>query len=84
MSDHVVVAWREKRGGTWVPEDRLRASLWGAAVLVPVSALLSGITTQYVEGTVGLVINLVCLFVNGLGVGYESLGRNFHLNFLLG
>jgi len=68
MSDRMVVQWREKRGGIWHPEDRLRATLFGAAVLVPFSVLASGLVTQFIEGKIGLVLNLVCLFINGLGV----------------
>ena len=37
-------------------------------MLVPVSVTLSGFTTAYVGGTLGLVINLVCFFTNGTGV----------------
>ena len=36
--------------------------------MVPCSILLSGLVTQFVPGKVGLVLNLVLLFVNGLGV----------------
>ncbi|KAI0781543.1 MFS general substrate transporter [Trametes elegans] len=68
LSDRVVVSWRAKRGGKWVPEDRLRACLWGAGVFVPLSVLLSGLTTQFVPGTPGIVLNLVWLFMNGIGV----------------
>ena len=68
LSDRVVIAWRKRRGGVWVPEDRLRATLWGAAVLVPMSILLSGLTTQFVPGTLGIGLNLVWLFMNGVGV----------------
>jgi hypothetical protein len=68
ISDRTVVKWRKWRGGKWVPEDRLRATLWGATALVPLSILGSGLLTQFVEGRIGLVLNLVCLFVNGLGV----------------
>ena len=64
----MVVRWRERRGGRWVPEDRLRATLWGAAIFIPLSVLASGIVTQFVEGRVGLGLNLVCLFLNGMGV----------------
>ncbi|TFK64589.1 MFS general substrate transporter [Pluteus cervinus] len=67
ISDKIVVQWREKRG-RWYPEDRLRASIWGALVFVPLSTLFSGLLTQYVPGTLGLVLNLVCLFFNGVGV----------------
>ena len=59
---------KEKRNGVWVPEDRLRAVWLGGLVLVPISVTLSGFTTAYVDGTLGLVINLVCFFTNGVGV----------------
>jgi hypothetical protein len=68
ISDKMVVSWRNRRGGKWVPEDRLRVTLWGAAILVPLSVLFSGLITQFVGGPVGLVLNLICLFVNGIGV----------------
>ena len=60
--------YRARRKGEWVPEDRLRATLLGAALFVPVSVLSSGLITHYVEGRLGLGLNLVCLFFNGLGV----------------
>ncbi|KAI0933391.1 hypothetical protein AcV5_005547 [Taiwanofungus camphoratus] len=68
MSDKIVVKWRELRGGEWVPEDRLRATVLPAAILVPFSILLSGLTTQFIEGRLGIVLNLFCLFMNGIGV----------------
>ncbi len=69
LSDRVVVAWRKRRGpDVWVPEDRLRACLWGAGLFVPMSVLLSGLTTQFVPGTLGIVLNLVWLFMNSIGV----------------
>jgi hypothetical protein len=57
-----------RRGGKWIPEDRLRATLFGAVFLVPISVLCSGVITHYVGGNFGLGLNLVCLFFNGLGV----------------
>jgi hypothetical protein len=51
-----------------VPEDRLRATLWGAAIFIPLSVLASGILTQFLDGRVGLGLKLVCLFLNGMGV----------------
>ncbi|GLB35682.1 putative MFS general substrate transporter [Lyophyllum shimeji] len=68
ISDHVVVQYRLLRGGAWYPEDRLRATLPGALVLVPVSILVAGFLTQWVPGIGGLVGVLVCLFFNGVGV----------------
>ena len=38
--------------------------------MVPLSVLFSGLVTQFVPGRVGLVLNLVALFVNGLGVDF--------------
>jgi MFS family permease len=72
LSDRIVVAWREKRDGRLVPEDRLRAALPGALVLLPLSVLLSGVFTQYVAGTTGLMLNIGCLFVSGIGVRTAS------------
>ncbi|TFY79438.1 hypothetical protein EWM64_g4574 [Hericium alpestre] len=68
ISDRIVQRWKVNRGGVWVPEDRLRGTTIAALVFVPMSVLLSGAITQYVHGTLGIVLNLVCLFVNGLGV----------------
>ncbi|KZT19170.1 MFS general substrate transporter [Neolentinus lepideus HHB14362 ss-1] len=68
ISDKVVAKWRAKRKGEWVPEDRLRATTIGSLVLVPMSILLSGLITEFVDGTPGIVLNLVCLFFNGIGI----------------
>jgi len=70
LSDMMVVRMRAQRGGVWVPEDRLRITLIGASVMVPLTVLLSGIFITYVDGMPGLVLNLICLFVNGLGVDF--------------
>ncbi|KAF8061831.1 major facilitator superfamily domain-containing protein [Lyophyllum atratum] len=67
MSDKVVIEWRRRRGGVWYPEDRLRGTFIGAFFLVPFSVLCSGLLTQFVPGKVGLILNLICLFFNGLG-----------------
>ncbi|KAJ2936163.1 hypothetical protein H1R20_g935, partial [Candolleomyces eurysporus] len=67
ISDRIVAQYKLKRG-SWYPEDRLRAALLPALTLVPLSALASGILTAYVDGPVGLIGNLVCLFINGLGI----------------
>lgn len=78
LSDRVIVRWREKRNGRLVPEDRLRAALPGALILLPLSVLLSGVFTHYVPGTLGLVLNTVCLFVSGIGVRVSvTKGENF-------
>ncbi|PIL33144.1 MFS general substrate transporter [Ganoderma sinense ZZ0214-1] len=68
LSDRAIIVWRERRGGVWVPEDRLRAAIWGTAFCVPVSTLAAGLTMKYVPGLPGIAILLVCLFLNGVGV----------------
>ncbi|KAF5347133.1 hypothetical protein D9756_010964 [Leucocoprinus leucothites] len=68
ISDKIIVKWKKERGGVWYPEDRLRATFFGGLVLVPVSVLGCGLVTEYIEGHLGLVLNLILLFVNGLGV----------------
>lgn len=68
VSDHMVISWREKRGGVWYPEDRLRAALLPILVVIPGSILVLGLADRYIDGTPGLVITLMCLFANGMGV----------------
>ena len=68
ISDYTVIRWRKKRGGIWYPEDRLRASLIPFAVIVPIPLIAFGIINQYVDGRLGLIGCLICLFFNGLGV----------------
>lgn len=68
LSDMVVVRMRAQRGGVWVPEDRLRVTLIGASIMAPLSVLAVGFILTYVDGTPGIVLFLVALFVNGLGV----------------
>jgi len=70
ISDLLILRWRKRRGGEWVPEDRLRVTLIGAAIFVPLSVLCSGLITHYIEGRLGLGLNLICLFFNGLGVDF--------------
>ncbi|KAF8127199.1 major facilitator superfamily domain-containing protein [Boletus edulis] len=68
ISDMVVRRGKKERNGVWVPEDRLRAVWIGQLVLIPISVTLVGLVTTYVDGTIGLVINFICLFTNGVGV----------------
>ncbi|KAG1862640.1 major facilitator superfamily domain-containing protein [Suillus subluteus] len=70
LSDIVVRRWREKRRGVWYPEDRLRATWIGGLFMVPLSVGASGLITTYVEGPIGLALNLLCLLTNGMGVDF--------------
>lgn len=61
----MVVQYKKKRG-YWYPEDRLRASLYGA--YLPLTVIGSALATAYVPGTSGLILNMVIFFWNGVGV----------------
>ncbi|KAG1862669.1 major facilitator superfamily domain-containing protein [Suillus subluteus] len=68
LSDIVVRKWQEKRRGVWCPEDRLRATWIGGLFMVPLSIGASGLITTYIGGSIGLALNILCLYVNGVGV----------------
>jgi hypothetical protein len=68
ISDYTVIKWRRKRKGLWYPEDRLRAALIPFAVIVPLPVLCFGLVNYFIDGNLGLVLSLVCLFINGVGV----------------
>ena len=68
ISDYTVIKWRKKRKGVWYPEDRLRAALLPFATIVPLSVLGFGLVNRFVDGMLGLVLSLLCLFFNGVGV----------------
>ncbi|KAG2131232.1 MFS general substrate transporter [Suillus bovinus] len=70
LSDIVVRRWRKQRKGVWCPEDRLRATWIGGLFMIPLSIASSGLITTYVGGPVGLSLNLLCLFTNGMGVDF--------------
>ncbi|KXN87016.1 Quinidine resistance protein 1 [Leucoagaricus sp. SymC.cos] len=65
ISDLVIIRSKRQRG-VWYPEDRLRATLFG--LFLPIAVILSGVITKQVPGTLGLVLNLVCLFFTGVAV----------------
>ena len=75
ISDHTVIKWRKKRNGVWYPEDRLRAALIPFATIVPISVLGFGLVNRFVDGTLGLVLSLVCLFFNGVGVSGQPISN---------
>ncbi|KAG2128833.1 major facilitator superfamily domain-containing protein [Suillus cothurnatus] len=68
LSDIVVKRWREKRRGVWRPEDRLRATWIGGLIMVPLSIGASGLITTYIGGPIGLALNILCIYANGVGV----------------
>ncbi|KAI5890975.1 MFS general substrate transporter [Schizophyllum commune H4-8] len=68
FSDRMVIKWRERRNGVWYPEDRLRATTPGLGYLIPLTLIASGLTTQYIPGPLGLTLNLIWFFFNGIGI----------------
>jgi hypothetical protein len=46
----------------------MRAALIPVAVIVPLSILSFGLVNKFVDGRLGIVLSLVCLFFNGVGV----------------
>ena len=78
VSDQTVIKWRKKRNGVWYPEDRLRAVIVPLAAIVPLSLLAFGLVNKLVDGNLGVVLSLVCLFVNGGGVS----GQLSHVRYL--
>jgi hypothetical protein len=68
LSDYAIIEGRRVRQGKWTPEDRLRAAVPGAMLLLPLSLLVYGYAVVNISGKLGLVVCLVCLFVNGMGV----------------
>ena len=83
ISDYIVVKWRRKRKGVWYPEDRLRAAIVPLAIFLPLSLLTFGLVNKFVDGNLGVVFSLVCLFFNGGGVSghiryYRRLINDLH------
>ncbi|KAJ3829318.1 MFS general substrate transporter [Lentinula raphanica] len=68
ISDQILKRKRIQRKGEWYPEDRLIGTVIASATLVPLSVLGFGLITTYVEGRVGLYLDFLCLFANGVGV----------------
>ena len=75
VSDLTVIKWRRKRKGVWYPEDRLRATVIPFAVLVPLSLLGFRLVNKFVDGNVGVMLSLVCLFFIGGGVSGQSVAH---------
>ncbi|KAL1714336.1 major facilitator superfamily domain-containing protein [Schizophyllum commune] len=67
-SDYMVVKWRARRNGVWYPEDRLRAATPGLGYFIPLTLIAFGLTTHFVPGPLGLTLNLIWFFLNGIGV----------------
>jgi hypothetical protein len=72
QADSTIKRWIKKRSNVFVPEDRLRATFLGAALIMPLSVLGFGLVTQFWKGVGGLVVVLILWFTFGLGVRFLS------------
>jgi hypothetical protein len=68
FADYTFSKWIEKRNGTYVPEDRLRATLIGGGIILPCSVLALGWVMEKAGGKVGLAFAVLLLFVDGVGL----------------
>ncbi|EPQ54301.1 hypothetical protein GLOTRDRAFT_44234 [Gloeophyllum trabeum ATCC 11539] len=68
MSDRIIVKWQVKWNGIWLPEDSLRAAIPRLHVLAPLSIVCSSFIMEYMPRLSRIILNLFCLFVNGVGV----------------
>ena len=79
VSDLIVIKRRRERKGVWYPEDRLRAAVIPFGVLLPLSVLGFGLVNKFVDGNVGLMLSLVCLFLNGGGVSGQCVAHQISI-----
>ncbi|KAF3011475.1 hypothetical protein E8E14_005797 [Neopestalotiopsis sp. 37M] len=63
-ADRTVRKWHARRGER-VPEDRLRSSLLGLGVVIPVAVLVYGWTIEKEAG--GIPVPVIAMFLQGLG-----------------
>lgn len=63
-ADRTVRKWNARRGER-VPEDRLRSSLLGLGVVIPVAVLVYGWTIEKEVG--GIPVPVIAMFLQGLG-----------------
>ncbi|KAF7537926.1 hypothetical protein G7054_g3347 [Neopestalotiopsis clavispora] len=63
-ADNTVRKWHTQRGER-VPEDRLRSSLLGLGVVIPVAVLVYGWTIEKEAG--GIPVPVIAMFLQGLG-----------------
>lgn len=71
-ADWTLRRWLRIRGGVYVPEDRLRAALWGGGTLLPLSVVALGWVLDRASGKGGLAASVVLLFLDGMGLMVRS------------
>lgn len=78
-ADATLRKWKEKRAGTWVPEDRLRATLISGGTALPLSVLFLGWVMDKWDGKAGLAMTVVGLFWNGIALMFVLTAANTYL-----
>ncbi|KJZ78721.1 hypothetical protein HIM_02112 [Hirsutella minnesotensis 3608] len=73
-ADRTVQVWIQKRGGTRVPEDRLRSATPFMGVLMPVWILVYGWAVDKAVG--GIPLPVIALFLQGVGQLFSFLSLN--------
>ncbi|BGP43508.1 hypothetical protein JCM10449v2_007543 [Rhodotorula kratochvilovae] len=83
-ADWTLRRWLKHRGGHYYPEDRLRASLVGGAVVLPCSVLALGWVLDKGSGKAGMACAVVLLVINGIGLMCVLTPSNTYVTDLLG
>ncbi|GAA5847354.1 hypothetical protein JCM9279_000252 [Rhodotorula babjevae] len=83
-ADWTLRRWLRLRGGHYYPEDRLRATLIGGGVILPLSVLALGWVLDRGSGKVGLAWAVILLFVDGIGLMCVLTPANTYVADLLG
>ncbi|EJU03028.1 MFS general substrate transporter [Dacryopinax primogenitus] len=68
QSDQAVKHSLRLRNGIFHPEDRLRATLIGSGIILPVTVLAYGIVVQFWMGPGGLAVALILIAASGFGL----------------
>ncbi|KAL8292498.1 hypothetical protein RQP46_001110 [Phenoliferia psychrophenolica] len=68
FADYTLALWLKKRGGVYVAEDRLKATLIGGGILLPGAVLALGWTLEKASGKGGLAGAIILLFVDGIAL----------------
>ncbi|BGP20130.1 hypothetical protein JCM10213_000786 [Rhodosporidiobolus nylandii] len=78
-ADWELARWSKKRGGVYVAEDRLKATLWGGGLVLPGSVLALGWVLDRVGGKVGLAWTVILLFIDGVGLMFVLTPSNTYV-----
>ncbi|GAA5901028.1 hypothetical protein JCM8208_007597 [Rhodotorula glutinis] len=83
-ADWTLRRWLRLRGGHYYPEDRLRATLIGGGIILPLSVIALGWVLERGAGKVGLAFAVLLLFVDGIGLMCVLTPANTYITDVLG